>query len=163
MKNLKYYLEKMAKWITRIILLPLGFILGFYAVSRFFSLSPEQASSPVPAGSNAIELLIAGLLIYAAIYPAPPWRNKPLIHFFTLIGIIILMIGWWIGTIFGAATIIRITLGNDIPFYGLVFFVVWVVINIVIFLGFGKINDFIQKLRQKHMSSDKKPKELNNP
>ena len=91
-------LEKVATWLTRLILAPFALIIGWAALGRFASTPPEDLVSPIGGGSIALELFLAGLLTWAVFYPAPPWRNQPLRRFLFWVFAIVLVGAWFIGS-----------------------------------------------------------------
>jgi hypothetical protein len=99
------------EWLIRIALLPIALFVGWIAVRNFFGIPVEDSVVGPIAASSAMELLIAVLLLQAVFYPAPPWRNKPLISVTLLIGIIAAVAACWIACWF--------VLGRIIEFFGL--------------------------------------------
>ncbi len=97
--------EKIAMWLTRLILAPFALILGWSALGRFASAPSEDLVSPIGASSIALELFLAGLLTWAVFYPAPPWRNVPLRRFLFWVFAIVLVAAWLLASIFIALAI----------------------------------------------------------
>jgi hypothetical protein len=140
--------EKIAEWIARIILLPFGLILGWYALKELLSVPSEEAIS-FATGTNVFNLFLAGLLLYAAIYPAPPWRNKPLKTFSLIVVILLLVAVWWGGTVVGAGFIIMFFLGKNVPLYNLVLFITIILLLVVQYVLFDRSRALLRRYRNR--------------
>ncbi len=136
--------EKVIEWIARIILLPLGLIFGWYALKEFLSIPSEEAIS-FATGTNVLNLFLAGLLLYAAIYPAPPWRNEPLKTFSLVIVILLLVAVWWAGTVVGAGFIILFVLGKNVPLYNLVLLITIILLLVVQYILFDRARALLRR------------------
>ena len=119
---MKRTFEFVVTWSLRIVLLPLSLVFGWYALKAFVLCLSETAFedflSPVVAMSG-FYLIMAGWLIYAAVYPAPPWQNKPLKMFCISAGILVGVTAWWFVTCLSAGIIVLKLFGKNPPLEGI--------------------------------------------
>lgn len=126
---MKKAVEKVAEWSARLVLFPAALWFCWAALMGFLSSDPNDPIQ-VGGGEGVFLLLLAGMLFQAAVYPAPPWRNKPLLNVLGVIIMLALVVVWMGGTGLVALYLVGFVLPSNATGHD----VVWVVVAILLFV-----------------------------
>ncbi len=142
--------ELIATWLFRVLVLPLALVLAWYAIRELAVLLGSTATEDVLSPTVAISgflVVMAGWLMYAAVFPSPPWRNEPLKRFCICAGILVTVIALWIGTCLAAGEVVLRLFGKDHPLHRVLIFASLVVVGGLEYLMYRGVRSIVRKLK----------------
>src|SRR6266404_7176340 len=148
----KNKLETTATWVIRIVLLPIGLFFLWAGLNQLLVSEPTST-----LGGGAQSLVLAGFTLYAAIYPAPPWRNEPLKTVLVALICMAAVALWWFAIVIGAFVAAKHTVGEDSNFFRALVLLLIVGLLALQFFLTVVVQKWFQKRRSSAANDDASP------
>jgi hypothetical protein len=147
----KYVIEKSSEWVACIIILPIAVYFAYLSITSMIEPDYGNIYGEI---ANIGGLALAGLLFYAGLYPARPWRNEPLKLFLTYFTFVICFVGLLLGFNWAMITLVKLCFGSKILESKLVVAVLFILSIALIIYVTDKFSQFSKKRKKRDNNID---------